>query len=262
MLFCFSILITSLSVCSNLISIRIVKFHWTTNFHKIPNNRPEVNGDKGILNGVIEGLGTIEWWCDCITDPSCSVLVLIVNAWAQWRICMRRQSGSWLIFHYNDVIMSAIAFQITSLTIVYLTVHSDTDQRKHQSSASLAFVRGIHRRPVNSPHKWPVTREMSPFDDVIMENGLSPISLCSLYPRTPHVHQSFHSWSYWENIQNSSALIICIYFMLCWMDKPNHFPFADKIYHSDPDNNTLEWIHFSCIYVYINSYPPIAACMR
>ena len=45
---------------------------------------------------------------------------------------------------------------------------SGTDQRKHQSSASLAFVRGIHRRPVNSPHKWPVTRKMFPFDDVIM----------------------------------------------------------------------------------------------
>ena len=40
--------------------------------------------------------------------------------------------------------------------------------RKHQSSASLAFVRGIHRGPVNSPHKWPVTRKMFPFDDVIM----------------------------------------------------------------------------------------------
>ena len=47
-------------------------------------------------------------------------------------------------------------------------VYLDTDQRKHQSSASLAFVRGIHRRPVNSPYKWPVTREMFPFDDVIM----------------------------------------------------------------------------------------------
>ena len=45
---------------------------------------------------------------------------------------------------------------------------SDADQRKHQSSASLAFVRGIHRGPVNSPHKWPVTRKMFPFDDVIM----------------------------------------------------------------------------------------------
>ena len=40
--------------------------------------------------------------------------------------------------------------------------------RKHQSSASLAFVRGIHRGPVNSPHKWPVMRKMRPFDDVIM----------------------------------------------------------------------------------------------
>ena len=59
-------------------------------------------------------------------------------------------------FHYNDVIMSTMASQITSLTIVYSTVYSDTDERKHQSSASLAFVRGIHRRPVNSPHKWPV----------------------------------------------------------------------------------------------------------
>ena len=59
--------------------------------------------------------------------------------------------------HYNDVIMGAIASQITSLTIVYSTVYSDADQRNHQSSASLAFVRGIHRGPVNSPHKWPVT---------------------------------------------------------------------------------------------------------
>ena len=40
--------------------------------------------------------------------------------------------------------------------------------RKHQNSASLAFVRGIHREPVNSPHKWPVTRKTFPFDDVIM----------------------------------------------------------------------------------------------
>ena len=72
--------------------------------------------------------------------------------------------------HYIDVIMGTMASQITSLTIVYLIVHSGADQRKHQSSASLAFVRGIHRWPVNSPHKWPVTRKMFPFDDVIMMN--------------------------------------------------------------------------------------------
>ena len=64
--------------------------------------------------------------------------------------------------------MGAIASLITSLTIVYSTVYSDANQRKHQSSASLAFVWGTHRVPVNSPHKWPVTRNMFPFDDVIM----------------------------------------------------------------------------------------------
>ena len=70
--------------------------------------------------------------------------------------------------HYSDVIMSTMASQITSLTIVYSNVYSGADQRKRQSSSSLAFVRGIHRWPVNSPHTGPVTRKMFPFDDVIM----------------------------------------------------------------------------------------------
>ena len=60
--------------------------------------------------------------------------------------------------------MGAMASQITSLTVVCLTVY----QRKHQSSASLSFVRGIHRWPGNSPHKWPVTQKIFPFDDVSM----------------------------------------------------------------------------------------------
>ena len=67
--------------------------------------------------------------------------------------------------------MGAAASQITSLTIVYSTFYSDADQRKHQSSASLAFVREIHRGPVNSQHKWPVTRKMFLFDDVIMKTN-------------------------------------------------------------------------------------------
>ena len=71
--------------------------------------------------------------------------------------------------YYDDVIMGMMASLITSRTIVYSTVCSDANQRKHQSSAPLAFVRGIHRGPGNSPHKWPVTRKMSPFDDIIME---------------------------------------------------------------------------------------------
>ena len=55
--------------------------------------------------------------------------------------------------HYSDVITSAITSQIISLASVYSTGYSGTDQRKHQSSASLAFVRGIHRWPVNSAQR-------------------------------------------------------------------------------------------------------------
>ena len=67
-------------------------------------------------------------------------------------------------FHYSDVIMTTMPIQITSLTIVYSTIYSGADQRKHQSSASLAFVQGIHQWSVNSPHKGPVTRKRFPFD--------------------------------------------------------------------------------------------------
>ena len=73
--------------------------------------------------------------------------------------------------------MGTIASQITSLAIVYWIVYSSAYQRKHQSSASLAFVRGIHRGPVNSPHKWPVTRKMFPFDDVIMVCQPNPVAV-------------------------------------------------------------------------------------
>ena len=81
---------------------------------------------------------------------------------ASWIICVPKSE------HYDDVTMSLMASQITSLTILYSTVYSGADQIKLQSSASLAFVRGIHRGPVNSPHKRPVTRKMFPFDDAIM----------------------------------------------------------------------------------------------
>ena len=64
------------------------------------------------------------------------------------RYCLdawRHQPITWMTAHYSDVIMGTIAYQITSLTVVYSTVYSDADQRKQQSSASLAFVWGIHR---------------------------------------------------------------------------------------------------------------------
>ena len=62
--------------------------------------------------------------------------------------------------------MSEMSSRIPGVSIVYSIVCSGADQRKHQCSSSLAFVRGIHRWPVNSPHKGPATRKMFPFDDV------------------------------------------------------------------------------------------------
>ena len=99
-----------------------------------------------------------------------------------WRHHEHSHNGPYVMLqrseHYNDVIVGAMASQITSPTMVYSIVYSDADQRKHQSSASLAFVRGIHRWPVTSLHKWPVTRKMFPFDDVIMNAGSNILVPC------------------------------------------------------------------------------------
>ena len=73
--------------------------------------------------------------------------------------CACRRSSSIVSLHYGDVIMSAMVAQIISLTVVFSTVYSGEDQRKHKNSASLASGRGINRWPVNSPHKGPVTRK-------------------------------------------------------------------------------------------------------
>ena len=82
-------------------------------------------------------------------------------------LCNTGYSGKSIV-NISDAIMCAMTSQITSVSIVYSTACSGADQRKHQSSASLAFVGGIHQWPVNSSHKGPVTRKMFPFDDVIM----------------------------------------------------------------------------------------------
>ena len=106
----------------------------------------------------------LRWMSRDFTDDKSTLVRVMV--WCRQATC-HHLSQCWLS-HYNSVIMGAMASQITNITIVYSTVYSAADQRKYQSSASLAFVRGIHRWPVNSPHKWPVTREMFPFDDVIL----------------------------------------------------------------------------------------------
>ena len=70
--------------------------------------------------------------------------------------------------HHSDVIMGTMASQITSLTIVY---NNRLERRRSKKTSKLrvtGLCEGIHRWPVNSPHKGPVTRKMFPFDDVIM----------------------------------------------------------------------------------------------
>ena len=98
------------------------------------------------------------------------ILTLIIIQKIIWMgNCVWRRKSVIHRWHYNDVILGAIASQITSHTIVYGIVYSEADQRKHQSSPSLAFVPGIHRGPVNSPHNWPFARKMFPFDDTLMD---------------------------------------------------------------------------------------------
>ena len=76
------------------------------------------------------------------------------------RIWCPHQLGLSMERHYSNVIMSAMASQFTTVSIVCWTVCSGVDQRKYHSCMSLAFV--------DSPHKGPVTWKMFPFDDVIM----------------------------------------------------------------------------------------------
>ena len=69
----------------------------------------------------------------------------------QYLLCVLQNYSEYLFDNYDDVIMDSMLSQITSLTIVYSAVYSGADQRKHQSSASLAFVWGIHRVPGEFP---------------------------------------------------------------------------------------------------------------
>ena len=89
--------------------------------------------------------------------------------------------------------MTAMASPILGVSIVYSTVCSGADQRTHQNSASLAFVRGIHRGPVNSPHKGPAARKMLPFDDVIMT--FNPIQVTAKHLQIKILIESTHARS-------------------------------------------------------------------
>ena len=130
-------------------------------------------------------------------------------------LCMPLLGSYWLsVFHvfnsnlpYNDVIMSLVASQITSLTIVYSTVYSGADQRKHQSSTSLAFVWGIHRWPVNSPHKRPVARKMLPFDNVIMCTSFNDRVLVYSIYRYPIFKWVAMTWQGWKGTRTVNLVM-------------------------------------------------------
>ena len=142
------------------------------------------------------------------------------------------------MLYYCDVIMGTTASQITSLTIVYLTVYSGTDQRKHQNSASLAFVRGFHRWPVISPHKGPVTRKLFPFDDVIM------------------------SWSHWGPLACVCNSKICLlHLTACRLLTPSHCMNQCSVI-VDLHQNTQE-LHpenfiWSCHLQFIDDFVPVS----
>ena len=125
-----------------------------------------------------------------------------------------------------------MACQITSLIIVYSSVYSDADQRKHQSSTSLAFLRGIHQRPVNSKHIGPITRKMFPFDDVIMhKTRWETFKFCDL------VHLILEIWQFISYVVHSMAAcglspqVVTliwknsgkIWFLVWWEGKSFHF---------------------------------------
>ena len=82
-----------------------------------------------------------------------------IRSYNVFKCTSRSKSVSRNVLHYSDIIMSAMASQITGVSIVYATVCSGADQRKHQSSSPLAFVWAIHRWPVNFQHEGPVTRK-------------------------------------------------------------------------------------------------------
>ena len=181
--------------------------------------------------------------------------------------------------HYDDVIMGTIASQITSLTSVYSTVYSGADQSKHQSSASLAFVWGIHRGPVNSPHKWPVTRKMFPFDDVIMNASRSTGTLLSHLGLVLHIciSESGQQGNHWPlvvctltgpGLPSNVTIVVSLNKLLNinssyqWFDTPRHSCSATLMYfflNSIVDYWVccwMPWVPLSC------SSPQCSLCCR
>ena len=142
--------------------------------------------------------------------------------------------------HYSDVIMNVMASQITSLMIVYSTVYSSADQRKHKSPASLAFVWKIRWWPVNSPHKGPVTRKLFPFDDVIMK----------IFPQRimTDIHDMYHKLTLDHNKlkwQSPCMPILCLdHIVVSW------YHIDTCLHKADVSQNLAIWWHLMTLFIY------------
>ena len=157
--------------------------------------------------------------------------------------------------------MSAMASEIIGITIVYSTVCSGAYQRKHQSSGSLAFVRGLYRWPVNSSHKGPVKRKMFPFDDVI-------ISWCLLYGQGLTKHHSCRDIEKlicmtWLHTHAVASMMVQWWRhqmddVIKWKHFPRYWPFVRGIHRSQVNSpHKGQWrgsLMFSLICTWINGW--------
>ena len=147
-----------------------------------------------------------------------------------------------LTWHHSDVIMGMMASQITSVSNVYSTVCSGIDQRKYQSSATLAFVRGIHRGPVNSPRNRPVTRKTSPFDDVIMINFNA--SMDEYVPSIINcVMKLFHPWWAWYYLSRRGLNLIHASNIIMGQIQRDKCPISQEIMNSNFVINYFSLVH-------------------
>ena len=125
----------------------------------------------------------------------------------------------------RDVTMSIMASQITSILIICFTVCADADKKKHQSSASLAFVRGIHQWPVNSFHKGPLTPNRCLFADLVMFLALKWLFVNKAKQnKTDQMHRlnwniQFNVWISWAKYVNK---LFCLWWVLCWTGNLEH----------------------------------------
>ena len=136
-------------------------------------NKPDLEQHQSVAGPLYFPYGMVTWTSKYFTKHLLNIYFKIgvyvyISMQNLWYInCPSGNETEIFCDHYSDVIMSVTASPISSVSIVCSTVCSGANQRNHQSSASLAFERGIHRWPENYPHIGHVAIVYS-FDNVIM----------------------------------------------------------------------------------------------